>query len=702
MEQANKAQRKDFYWLNHDSRKFLERGYLLPNVAAEDRVKEIADSAETILNKKGFSDKFFNYMAKGYISLSSPVWSNFGNTRGFPISCFSSFIDDNMESILDTVAEIGSMSKYGGGTSAYFGKIRGRGEEISNNGKSNGSFPFLKLYEVLTDTVSQGNTRRGMMAAYIDIDHKDINEWLDIHTEGNPIQQIYYGVCVSDKWLEEMKAGDKEKRKIWAKVLQRRSETGIPYLFFTDNANKNKPQVYIDKDMKIYNSNMCVSGDTTILTKNGYVRMDENVGKKFTVWNGFEWSKGVEIVKTNENQDLYRISIIEKDEDNVEVIKATEYHKFYVYDENNQVVMRRTSELKVGDRLEEWYLPHDKEKKDPIKGVVQKISLVQGKHDTYCVVEPKRHKVVFNGILTGNCNEIYLPINIDESFVCCLASLNLVNYDEWKDTDVVETLTYFLDAVLTDFINKAKHSKHFKRAVTFAERHRAIGIGVLGWHSYLQSKSIAFDSFDAMKLNNEIFKFIDDRSLAASKEMAEIYGEPEVMKGYGARHTTRMAVAPTKSSSAILGQVSPSIEPYKSNYYIKDLAKLKTVFKNPYLEELLKEKGQDVSEVWDSIMLHNGSVQHLDFLSEHEKNVFKTFEEISQLTIIQQAAQRQKYIDQGQSINITIHPKTPTKDVNMLYLTAHELGLKGLYYQFSMNAAQAFNRDLLTCSSCEA
>lgn len=547
----------EFYWLTPESREFLQRGYLLEGVTAEQRIREIAEYAERKLGIEGFADKFYLYMSKGWFSLSTPIWNNYGNQRGMSISCFSSWVDDSIEGITDAIAEVSMMSKYGGGTSVYMGAVRPRGSTIRNNGKSNGSFSFLPWFESTINCVAQGLSRRGQCAAYIDIDHADIEEWLDIHTEGNPIQVMYYGVCVGNDWLEEMKAGDKRKRAIWAKVIQRRTETGIPYLFFKDNANSNKPDVYKDKNLTITNSNLC--------------------------------------------------------------------------------------------------------------------------------------------------NEVYLPINKDESFVCCLSSMNLLHYEEWKNTDAVKVLTYFLDSVMSEFIDETKDKKYMERARRFSERHRALGLGALGWHSYLQSNMIPFESFQAMQKNAEIFKHIKTEAYEASKELADRFGEPEILKGYGRRNTTLMAIAPTKSSSFILGQVSPSIEPFKSNYFVKDLAKSKTVYKNPYLIELLQSKGKDTAEVWEDILSHDGSVQHLEFLTQNEKDVFKTFSELSQMTVIQQAAQRQAFIDQGQSINIMVHPSTPAKDINQLYLTAAELGLKGLYYQLSMSAAQVFNRNLLnTCVSCEA
>jgi ribonucleoside-diphosphate reductase alpha chain len=552
-----RTERPPFYWLNEESRRFLSRDYLLPGVSPEWRIRQIADHAETILGIEGFGDKFYDYMARGWYSLATPVWTNFGLHRGLPISCYGSLIEDDSASILFTASEVGMMTKLGGGTSAYFGKLRPRGAPIRDNGYSNGSFSFAKLFDRMIEVFSQGSTRRGQCAAYIDIEHPDIEEWLWIQREGCDIQLLYWGVCVGNEWLQQMKDGDAEKRRLWAKVLQARSEVGIPYIFFKDNANNSAPEVYKQLGKRIYASNLCT--------------------------------------------------------------------------------------------------------------------------------------------------EIMLPASADESFVCCLSSLNLLHYDEWKDTDAVETMVFFLDAVMEDFIRRVEGIPFMQRAYNFAVRHRALGLGVLGWHSLLQSKRIPIESMDAYRLNVEVFRTIRDRAYDASMDLARRFGEPEYLKGTGRRNTTLLAIAPTKSSSFILGQVSPSIEPFMSNYHVKDLAKVKTTFKNPYLQQVLRERGKDTDEVWQSIAAHDGSVQHLDFLSDEERDTFKTFSEISQMTLVQQAAQRQAFIDQGQSLNLMIHPETPVRDINLLLLRAAELGIKSLYYQHSVNAAQEFNRELLlSCRVCEA
>jgi len=414
----------------------------------------------------------------------------------------------------------------------------------------------MKLFDTAMDTISQGGVRRGAFAAYLDIEHKDCEEFLDIKNIGNPIQNLFFGVCISDQWMEEMIEGDADKRKLWAKVLQSRQQKGLPYLLFSDTVNNNKPQVYKDKGYEIYSSNLCA--------------------------------------------------------------------------------------------------------------------------------------------------EISLPSNEDESFICCLSSMNLELYNEWKDTNAVQLATYFLDAVLSEFIEKTKENKYLQSARNFAIRHRAIGLGVMGWHSFLQKERIAFESFEAKQWNAKIFKDIQSEAQLASQQLAKEYGEPEVMEGYGMRNATLMAIAPTTSSSAILGQTSPGIEPYSSNYYKAALAKGNFIRKNKHLQELLEEKGHNDAATWRSIMLHQGSVQHLDILTEEEKEVFKTFKEISPLEIIQQASIRQKYIDQAQSLNLNIPAELPIREVNQLLIEAWKLGVKTLYYQRSQSVSKELITNMVQCTSCEA
>lgn len=555
--------REKLWWFNEESEQVLNRGYLLKGETVEAGIERIIDAACKRLFRPELKETFRNMIERGWVSLSSPIWANMGTRRGLPISCFNVHVSDSVEGITSKLGEVIMQTKIGGGTSGYFGELRGRGSAITDNGKSSGSVSFMKLFDTTMDVVSQGGVRRGAFAAYLDIDHPDIEEFISIKDIGSPIQNLFNGVCVPDYWMMEMIEGDEEKRKVWAKILESRQQKGLPYIFFTDNINRNKPQIYKDLGLTINASNLCT--------------------------------------------------------------------------------------------------------------------------------------------------EIALPSTIDESFICCLASMNLELYDEWKDTNTVKMAIYFLDAVLSEFIEKTKGNNYLKPAHNFAKRHRALGLGVMGWHSFLQSKMIPFGSLLARSYTGIIFKNIEDNAKEASKELAEIYGpapifyeSPQTTEHF--RNTTLMAIAPTTSSSAILGQVSPGIEPFSSNYYKAGLAKGNFMRKNKYLEQLLESKGHNTEDVWREIMLNHGSIMTLsdDILDSEEKEVFKTFKEISQQDIIDHAALRQTYIDQAQSLNLMIPSQLEVREVNRLIIDAWKKGVKTLYYQRSSSVSKELLTNIVSCSSCES
>lgn len=715
-----------YWWLNEESQAILNRGYLLKGENVEDAVKRITTTMANNLNMPELQPKFQEIVEFGYVSLSSPVWSNMGTKRGLPISCSNVHIPDNVEGIAHKLSEVIIQTKYGAGTSGYFGELRGRGASITDNGKSSGSVSFMELFNTTINVVSQGcfkgkaeiltkdgfvrfedlvesrdkevvtfdidikgnifyfntkpldyikyhytddlyrisykdfeisctkdhnillfseyndtfivtaqdlnesyedwkhlyirvlediktkktklipvknlvidvtkvkkyvycvetetnniivrenntvkpilisnSTRRGSFAAYLDIDHPDIKEFLQIKDIGHPIQNLFYGVCVPDYWLEEMINGDKDKREIWSKVLESRQQKGLPYIFFTDNINRNKPEIYKKLGLKINSSNLC--------------------------------------------------------------------------------------------------------------------------------------------------SEIALPSTENESFICCLASLNLELYDEWKDTDTIELITFMLDSIMEEYINKTKDMKFMESSHNFAKRHRAIGIGVLGLHSYYQKIGRPFGHPLNIGLNKQIFSKIKEESYKASQKLAELITPAPIFleaieKGIILeeplrRNTTTMAIAPTTSSSAILGQVSPGIEPYSSNYYKAGLAKGNFIRKNKYLEQLLEKYNKNNDEVWSTIMIKQGSVQDLDFLTQEEKEIFKTFKEISQYDIINQASIRQEYIDQTQSLNINIPPDITPKEINKLILDAWKSGVKTFYYQRSQSVSKELLTNIISCSGCES
>lgn len=559
---------QNFERLNDDSRLFLSRGYLKEWQAAEERIREIADNAERILKMEWFADRFYKYMSKGYYSLATPVWTNFWNGKGLPISCYSISIADNIPDIMKSCWELWVMSKLGWWVWTYFWNLRPRWAEIKWNWTSSWSVHFMELIDKVADCISQWNSRRGFTSPYINADHEDIEEFLEIASEWHPIQRCTTWVVIPKWWMQSMIDWDKEKRKIWAKIIQKRIEKWFPYIMFQDNVNHSLPSCYVNNWLKVETSNIC--------------------------------------------------------------------------------------------------------------------------------------------------SEIVLNTDENHSFVCCLSSINLLHWDEIQYTDAVEILTFFLDAVMQEFIDKLEVLRdsndkedqttffYMEKAYNFAVRERALWLWVLGWHHYLQSNMIAFESERAQELNRNIHKTISEMAWNASKRLAQLYWEPSLLKWYGKRNSHLLAIAPTTSSSFILGQISQSVEPLFSNYYTKDLAKHKVTIKNKYLEELLKEKKQNNKDIWDSIRDYDGSVQHLEFLTQEEKNVFKTFREMDMQNIINQAADRQRYIDQSQSLNLMITPSYTPKEISNLLISAWEQWIKTLYYQFNVSASQEASRKRkISCVWCE-
>lgn len=546
-------------WYNETSQLFMSRDYLRPGQNIIDKIEEMSQYAGNILYGDlgaAFANKFKDYCSRGWYVISTPTWTNFnGSSKASPISCFGTFIEDNLVSIQNANSEIGMQNKIGGGTSGYFGNLRPRGSSISGGGISNGSVSFMELFQTTAKVVAQAN-RRGHFSAYLPIEHGDFKEFIKSRTDGHVIQDLSFGVTITDNFMYKLLEGDPDSVERFRLLVEAKFHTGFPYIFFHDTVNNNTVDVYKDNNLTIHHSNMC--------------------------------------------------------------------------------------------------------------------------------------------------SEIALPNNSYESFVCNIMGMNLEYYDEWRDTDAVETAIYFMDAMMTDFINKNRNTPMMEKSVRFAERHRAMGLGASGYHTYLQSRGIPFESLSAKFLNREIFMNIHNKAYEASEKMAIEFGKPEILlpNKYTRRHTTLLAVAPNTSSSFIMGQQSQSIEPYISNFYTKDVAKTRINIKNKFLEALLESKGLNISSTWESIGINNGSVQHLDFLNQDEKDVFKTFSEISQYEVLLQASQRQKYIDQSQSLNLMIPYGSKPEDVSYLIIKAHQLGIKTLYYQLNVSAALELTNRLTECVSC--
>ena len=539
----------------------ISKGYLLPGETPKKAYRRVAHSVAMRLNKPELENKFFKYIWNGWIGLASPVLSNTGTDRGLPISCFGIDTPDSIRGIGLTNAELMRLTSYGGGVGISLSRIRGRGSNITGNGKSEGIVPWAKIYDSTIIATNQGSVRRGAASVNLDINHKDINEFIQIRRpKGDPNRQclnLHQCVVVDDAFMKRLNDRDSEAMSLWLEILKSRVETGEPYIMFKDNVNKDNPLAY------------------------------------------------------------------------------------------------RMNNLDVS--------------------------------------------------MTNICTEITLHTDEEHSFICCLSSLNLAKYDEWKNTDVVETAIYFLDGVMEEFIVKTNGKDSMIRSHRHAKKGRALGLGVMGWHTFLQQKNLPFNSIASTAWTHTIFSDIKIKAEAASRQLAVEYGEPIWCKNTGMRNTHLLAIAPTVSNSRI-NSCSAGIEPQPANVYTFNGAKGTFIVKNQELEKLLESKGKNQNKYWDQILADNGSVQNLphDVLNEEEKEVFLTFPEINQLSLVQQAAARQRYIDQTQSLNLAFDPTDSPRWINQVHIESWKLGIKTLYY---LRTDSVIKGDLgsrtSTCLSCD-
>ena len=526
-------------WMNEVALSTISKGYLIPGETPKKAYRRVANAVADRLKRPDLAAKFFKYIWNGWIGLASPVISNTGTDRGLPISCFGVDTPDSIRGIGLTNAELMKLTSSGGGVGISVDRIRGRGEEIRGNGKSEGVVPWCKIYDSTIIATNQGNVRRGAASVNCNINHPDIEEFLQIRRpKGDPNRQclnLHQCVVVDDAFMRKLNDRDAESMSLWLEILKSRVETGEPYIMFKDNVNKNNPLAYMMNNLHVS--------------------------------------------------------------------------------------------------------------------------------------------------MTNICSEITLHTDEEHSFICCLSSLNLAKYDEWKDTDVVETATYFLDGVMEEFVEKTNGKEAMKRTHKHAKKGRALGLGVMGWHTFLQKKNLPFNSIASTAWTHTIMSKIRNEAEAASRQLAVEYGEPLWCKGTGMRNTHVLAIAPTVSNSRIAG-CSAGIEPQPANVYTFNGAKGTFIVKNPELEKLLIEKGKNTNKVWDQILSDDGSVINIpsDILSEEDKDVFLTFAEINQLELVRQAAIRQKYIDQTQSLNLCFPPTDSPKWINQVHMEAWKLGIKTLYY----------------------
>ncbi len=546
----------------------LSRGYLLPDENVFDAFKRVSKAAARRLRRKDLQPLFYEAMVKNWLCLASPVFSNMGTERGMPISCFGIDVDDSIEGIAGANSELMRLSSQGGGVGIGVSRIRGRGKSIKDNGTSEGVVPWCKIYDSTILATNQGSVRRGAASVNLDINHPDIEEFLQIRRPKGDVNRqclnLHQCVVVDDTFMDKLENKDEKSMKLWGEILKTRLETGEPYIMFKDNINNANPEAY------------------------------------------------------------------------------------------------------------------------------------------------KKHHLEVT--MTNICSEIALYTDPLHSFICCLSSLNLARWDEWSGYKFENGMTlpeltcWFLEGVLQEFIDRAKNLKFMENTVRSAIKGRAIGIGVLGWHTLLQSKNMPFVGIQANALTRSIFSFIEEEALKASKDQAEVYGEPEWCKGTGMRHTHHLAIAPTISNAHISGGVSPSIEPIPANVYNLKTAKGVFIKKNRILEELLEQKGYNIDSVWDQIFKDQGSVLGLPdyILNDEEKEVFLTFKEINQLEIVKQNGIRQKYVDQAISLNLCFDPNDQPKFISTVHKEAWKQGIKTLYYLRTESVLRGDNLQRTSaCISCE-
>lgn len=683
----------------------LKDRYLLPGESYQDLFARVAcayaDNAE-------HAQRLYDAISRIWFMPSTPALSNGGTTRGLPISCHLNEMGDSMEGVAEIWTDNVWLASKGGGIGTYVGNVRSVGERVGVVGETSGVMPFLKVMDSQTLAISQGSLRRGSAAVYMPVDHPEIEEFIEMRrpTGGDPnrkclnlfnavvIPDAFMNAVIEDKpWeLRSPKTGEVlntvSARNLWIRILTARLETGAPYITFIDTVNDMIPPHHKELNLKVKTSNLCLTGDTQVMTNLGLKTLSELYQSKttFKVISdretygevGYSLYPSSPVALMNPRAKVYRVVL-----GNGMTLTGTYEHQVF-----------------VGGKMQWKMLGMLRPTIDNVKTVTGWSKVVdvyeRGFEPVYDITVDTSHSFIANGIVVHNCNEITLPTGPDHlgntrSAICCLASLNLDTYNEWKDDPyLVEDVLRFLDNVLQDFIDRAPKDK-MSKSIYSAMRERSVGLGVMGFHSFLQSMNVPFESAIAKSWNLKIFKDIKNKADAANIKLADEKGScPDAAEvGYKRRFSNMLAIAPTASISIICGGASPGIEPSVANVYShKTLGGTFTV-RNPHLKALLAKHGRDTPETWTDIMVNKGSIQHLDFLDTHEKDVFKTAIELDQRWVIEHAADRTPMICQGQSLNIFLPADVSKKELNEIHMMAWKKKTKGLYYCRSLSIQRA-------------
>lgn len=646
---------------------------------------------------KDWNEVFFNTMWDGYVSPSTPLLANGGlRKRGTTVACSNGYVGDNLYDRYNAITEAAVLTKHSHGTSYSIDDWPHEGKELARGGRSLGVMPIIRDFIACMDEVTQAS-RRGSLAYSIGLDHGDfwkVKNFLYENPESNNV-----GWLIKDKTVAALNANDKEMVERLNATLAVKMPRGKGYYTFIDKMNRSLAPVFKDKGLTTKSSNLCVAPETQILTRHGCITISKLEGQTVDIWNGEEWSPVV-VTKTGVDKEMISVSVktyVDGKYECTRVLRCTPYHKWY--DGDGKEI--RTFQLEEGTDLLSWYAPNGKLH----SAVVESLDATY-RSDTFCFKEVKRGMGVFNGILTGQCQECNLPADENYTFSCVIICYNLEHFRTWPK-HLIHVGQIMSDCNVTEYLETidqmSEMDKQAMRKIRkFTSDFRALGSGVLAYHTLMQQEMIPVASMEAMALNNEIFSKLDKESREATEWLATVQGEPEGCKGYGIRNATRLMMPPTKSTAEIMAGASEGIGLDVAMVFTKQSAGGEFFRINKVLLNIMKERGVYNDDEVMKIAKAKGSVQKVDWLSADEKKVFLTAFEIPMEWVVRLASQRQKYIDQAQSINLYFTSNDSEEYIGKIHKQAfNDEGILSLYYIYSTRGADGLTRDLEGCEMCQ-
>lgn len=647
---------------------------------------------------KTYQEVYYNLRYDGFIVDSTPLFANAKvKERGMTISCSGATMHNSLSEKSFCRGELEQLVKNSHGCAWNIKGWLAKGDLYDKDG--NRSDGILPIINDINDLVKETNqiVRRGQVVFGVDVEHGDFYAVADLLYEKHDHLNIAWHI--KDSFIKKLVSNDSDCLKRFQRIIQLRMQTGKGYFTKLSTMNRNKADVFKILDLEVNGSNLCVAPETEILTNKGYLKIGSLENEVVTVWNGWEWSD-VTVKKTGTNQKLLRITVSGKK------LECTLYHKFFIYkNDSDEVVKVDAVDLKVGDVIVDWKGLDGKLVSDKVDSV----DYITETSDTFCVKEPKRGTVVFNGILTGNCNELNLPSNREYTFSCPIINANLTMYRSFPK-HLFHLQMIMQDANVTGYLKQideltGRSREFMSKIYNFTKDFRAVGCGTAGLHSLFMQERISVGSFDSFALNDEIFSRMRKDTYEASEWLGKELGVPPKMKeaGLTRRNATTMFSPPTKSS-AELSRNTPSegIGLQTALVKMKEVTGTDVFRIEPAFLSLLKEKGMYNDEVIKSVVDNYGSCQHLDFLTEHEKKVFLTAFETPMEAHLNLCSARQPYFDQQQSINLYLSASDTPEYITKIHAMALlDENINGLYYCYSMRGGVFDRLDASQCEVCQ-